>query len=643
MMFPVSGECGKKRPVRAWRVLGALLAAAIFLGASFHAHAGIRRVLLVGDSWTQFLWKDRIVRTMFMANGLGVFEEKGDLTALSGSTASLWATQPLLDLITFELLTNPTIDTVHLSLGGNDFMMYYHTSLSAGQRAAFWAQIRANIQTVVNHILSVRPNIRVLIVDYDYMNFVESLAGYFPNLTFNPTSVALWWHMGFPSAGQLNSALIELGHQKLEIARTTRRCEYIQNFGLCQNAMGYPTAWLFPGSAPFPGGAPNYWPYPGGYPTYPNTPLAMHVIGGGFLDPIHLNVNGYRLLVQNCINQYYLDWMLHPYIPDLTPPTVKSVAILDQSPTNAARVRFLVTFSEDVVNVDHLDFSVSAPNMDGASVVDVSGSGSVYTVTVQTGVGDASLRLDVADNDSIEDMAGNRLGGTGAGNGSFTLGESYRVDTLPPTATLSASVGNPTTQNPFDVTVTFSEPVVGFGLPDVQTSNSGAGVFRGLDANFTFELVPFEPGLVQVWIPAGVAKDIAGNDNVATSILTRQYTGQSIRNPYSNYLSDGSDGDMVLYSGAIDIDTDTLVISGAYNAIGRNDFGVCVFDFNSIDVNSNVTVNLHGQRPLSLTAKESIIWGATLNASGDVAGRCGGGVGGSGGAGGAGGCGGAGG
>ena len=55
----------------------------------------------------------------------------------------------------------------------------------------------------------------------------------------------------------------------------------------------------------------------------------------------------------------------------------------------------------------------------------MSGSGRTYTVTVATGGGAGTIRLDVTDNDSIVDAASNRLGGTGAGNGAFTTGEAY--------------------------------------------------------------------------------------------------------------------------------------------------------------------------------------------------------------------------
>ncbi len=47
-----------------------------------------------------------------------------------------------------------------------------------------------------------------------------------------------------------------------------------------------------------------------------------------------------------------------------------------------------------------------------AAIVSVSGSGARYTVTVDTGGGPGTLRLDLVDDDSIRDAAGNPLATT---------------------------------------------------------------------------------------------------------------------------------------------------------------------------------------------------------------------------------------
>jgi predicted outer membrane repeat protein len=115
------------------------------------------------------------------------------------------------------------------------------------------------------------------------------------------------------------------------------------------------------------------------------------------------------------------------YEVDTTAPVVNSITRLNPSPTNLASVGFTVTFSESVTGVDVSDFVLTTAGISGASVTGVSGLGSVYTVTVDTGSGTGTLRLDVTDDDSIVDMAGNPLGGTGTGNGNFTSGETYDV------------------------------------------------------------------------------------------------------------------------------------------------------------------------------------------------------------------------
>jgi len=114
---------------------------------------------------------------------------------------------------------------------------------------------------------------------------------------------------------------------------------------------------------------------------------------------------------------------------DKTAPRVVSSARVNPNPTTASSVKFTVTFSESVTGVDKTDFSLTTTGgITGASVSGVSGSGATRTVTVSTGSGHGTLRLNVVDNDTIRDGAGNRLGGTGAGNGNYTSGQKYTLD-----------------------------------------------------------------------------------------------------------------------------------------------------------------------------------------------------------------------
>jgi glucose/arabinose dehydrogenase len=116
------------------------------------------------------------------------------------------------------------------------------------------------------------------------------------------------------------------------------------------------------------------------------------------------------------------------YDEDLIPPTVTSIVRTTPSPYNQQSVGFTVTFSEAVTGVDASDFSLTTSGLSGMSVSTISGSNSVYTVTVDTGSGNGTIRLDVVDDDTITDMALNPLAGSGAGNGNFNSGETYNIN-----------------------------------------------------------------------------------------------------------------------------------------------------------------------------------------------------------------------
>ena len=82
------------------------------------------RVLLVGDSWAQFMWFDRSLRDVFAANGRPDIVEVGAVTAQGGTTAAEWTDPAMLQMITDELQANPTIDVVQLTIGGNDAQLW---------------------------------------------------------------------------------------------------------------------------------------------------------------------------------------------------------------------------------------------------------------------------------------------------------------------------------------------------------------------------------------------------------------------------------------------------------------------------------------------------------------------------------------
>ncbi|MFT5300679.1 MAG: hypothetical protein ACI814_001459, partial [Mariniblastus sp.] len=102
-------------------------------------------------------------------------------------------------------------------------------------------------------------------------------------------------------------------------------------------------------------------------------------------------------------------------------PTVMSIQRTDLNYTNQSLVGFTVEFSEDVTGVapTGANFTLST-SVVGASIVNVTGSGSTYTVSVNTGSSDGTINLDVEALPTIRDLLSNSLVDTTVGGADET-------------------------------------------------------------------------------------------------------------------------------------------------------------------------------------------------------------------------------
>ncbi|MGL5830975.1 MAG: S-layer homology domain-containing protein [Candidatus Altimarinota bacterium] len=193
---------------------------------------------------------------------------------------------------------------------------------------------------------------------------------------------------------------------------------------------------------------------------------------------------------------------------DTTAPTVNSINRVSAATTNTDSVDFTVTFTENVTGVNAADFNLTTTGSSAGSVNSVSGGPMVYTVNVNLITGDGTIRLDVIDDDSILDSAGNPLGGAGAGNGNYTSGQTYTIDN---TASSIAEVTPvPTPTNDTTPNYTFSSTQAGTISYGGDCSSATTAASSG---NNTVTFNALAPGAhtnctVTVTDPAGNASNI---------------------------------------------------------------------------------------------------------------------------------------
>jgi hypothetical protein len=246
----------------------------------------------------------------------------------------------------------------------------------------------------------------------------------------------------------------------------------------------------------------------------------------------------------------------------IPPPNVTSITRTDTNPSSAGSVDFTVTFDRSVTGVDTSDFTIDASGVTGASITNVSGSGTTYTVSVSTGSGDGTLSIDLADDDTIVNSASVPLGDTGAGNGDYTSGEAYTIDKTVPTVSIGTPSTTDTINGPVTFPITYSGATsVNLTAGDLNFNTTGSFSFsffvtNGTTATPTVHVTGFSGnGTLAILIGANVAADAAGNTAAgagpsATITIDNIPPTASIGAPSTSNTAAGPVSFGVTYSGA---------------------------------------------------------------------------------------------
>lgn len=263
----------------------------LLLLTSTHIFAQTQRVLLIGDSWAQLQIDNDTHLQIFSDNGFTdiIIDPASDTTSDNGKEAADWAAPDQLQIIANVISANPAIDTVQITIGGNDFLNAWDVNMTMMEQQALQQQILGDLTTVVDFVLAQDSGIEVILSFYDYPNFVDTISGVTGIVCNN-----LLEDMQVPTVTELNTAASEFELIYTQIANNNPRVFHVSHFGLMQSFFGFPDEGILPGDILPPGDITR------------TSPLeAMRDFGFGIRDCFHLSPEGYEFLVQNTFDGYF--------------------------------------------------------------------------------------------------------------------------------------------------------------------------------------------------------------------------------------------------------------------------------------------------------------------------------------------------
>ena len=199
-----------------------------------------------------------------------------------------------------------------------------------------------------------------------------------------------------------------------------------------------------------------------------------------------------------------------------TQNTIISVDRALPSPTNTNSVQWTVTFAASMTGLNPGIFSLADTGLTAPFIYRITGSGTTWTVTSDSGFGNGTLGLNLVNSTGLSSILSNTP---------FT-GEVYTIDRTTPWVTINQAVGqpDPTNAGPIHFSVIFNKAVTGFGASDVDFTGSTnpAGLsctITGSGTTYDVAVSGMTSGdIIVASVPAGGAQDAAGNyNNTSTS------------------------------------------------------------------------------------------------------------------------------
>jgi hypothetical protein len=264
------------------------------------------KVLLIGDSWAFFMNADGTFDDVLSHWGLSNQRYLSNPTlAVSGARTEDFLTAGRLSEIETQLLANPTIKVVHLSISGNDFLGNWNVDFTETELTALSDETYNEVITLTDFIKDVRPDVQIVFSGYMYANFEEVIQDAAPFETSHPF-YATWEDMGFPNFEQLNTLLNGFSERMVDLALADPRIDFINAPALMQYEFGQESPLDVDPGGTYPA---FYQPLPYGDITYPSPKESMRDYGL-VRDCFHLSAEGFFKMIDYQFLMFYQKYLM---------------------------------------------------------------------------------------------------------------------------------------------------------------------------------------------------------------------------------------------------------------------------------------------------------------------------------------------
>ena len=264
------------------------------------------KIMLIGDSWAFFMFTDGTFDNVLDHWGMTQKRYFTNATlSVSGARTEDFLEEARMNEIENQLNSQPSLEVVHISLGGNDFLGNWNVDFTEDETNALSDETFDEMTTLIDFIREVRPGIQIVFSGYMYANFEEVINDAAPFEESHPF-YGNWEEMGFPTFEELNTLLNGFSDRMEDYADVEEGIDFINVPALMQRIYGQ--------EEPLgvdPGGtyAPYFQPLPYGDLTYPSPKVSMRDYGIT-RDCFHLSAEGFFYMIDYQFQKFYHKFLM---------------------------------------------------------------------------------------------------------------------------------------------------------------------------------------------------------------------------------------------------------------------------------------------------------------------------------------------